>query len=155
MPTNMGAGQQSAMTKQDEIKLLGDKAQQALDAYRGRALPMFIFYQISFWATLATILSGMLAVFSRFGSFMTWLLSFVRPRSLCCKILVIDNRDTDLFALHRRRCASQHSDLHRFRRRDERYPPPLPCSSDRGHASTWGRLARRSIRLGQHDFLAV
>ena len=42
MPTNIVAGQHSAMTKEDEIKLLGEVAQKALDAYRGRALPMFI-----------------------------------------------------------------------------------------------------------------
>jgi hypothetical protein len=155
MPTNTGAGQHSAMTKEDEIKLLGEVAQKALDAYRGGALLMFISYQISFWATLATILSGMLAVYSRFGSFLTWLLSIVRPRSLYCNTLVIDDRDIDLFGLYRRCCDDQHGNLLRFRRRHERDPPPLHCSSDPGHASTCARLAGRPVRLGRHIFLAV
>lgn len=145
----------STMKKEGEIKLLGEVAQKALDAYRGGALLMFISYQISFWATLATILAGMLAVYSRLGSFLTWLLSIVRPRSLCCKILVIDDRDTDLFGLHPRRCGRQHSNVLRFRWRNEQAPQPLQCSSDRGQANTCARLARRSIRLGWHVFLAV
>ncbi len=138
----------NTMTKEDEIKLLGEVGQKALDTYRGRALLMFISYQISFWATLVTILSGMLAVYSRFGSFLTWLLCIVRPRSLYCNILVIDDRDTDLFGLHRCRCAYQHNNLLRFRRRHERDPLSLQCSSDCGHESTCARLARRSVRLG-------
>lgn len=145
----------STMKKEGETKLLGEVAQKALDAYRRGAFLMFISYQISFWATLATILAGMLAVYSRLGSFLTWLLSIVRPRSLCCNIIVIDDCDTDLFGLHPRRCGYQHSNVLRFRWRNEQAPQSLQCSSDRGQTNTCARLARRSVRLGWHIFLAV
>ncbi|KAH7088743.1 SUR7/PalI family-domain-containing protein [Paraphoma chrysanthemicola] len=88
MPTNKGSGQQTTMTKEEETKLLGGEAQKALDAYRARALPMFIFYQISFWATLATIVSGMLAVCVRFGSLLTWFLSIISSVSTVGAVLI-------------------------------------------------------------------
>lgn len=78
----------STMKKEGEIKLLGEVAQKALDAYRGGALLMFISYQISFWATLATILAGMLAVYSRLGSFLTWLLSIISSVSTLAAVVV-------------------------------------------------------------------
>ncbi|EME89252.1 uncharacterized protein MYCFIDRAFT_129792 [Pseudocercospora fijiensis CIRAD86] len=49
----------------------------ALDAYRKVAKWMFIAYQVSFWTTLATIIVGILALFSRWGSLFTWILSAV------------------------------------------------------------------------------
>jgi hypothetical protein len=151
---SLDSAKTSTMTKEDEIKLLGKVAQKVLDAYRGGARLMFIAYQVSFWATAATILSGILAFCSRFGSVLTWFLSIVGPRLLELKVLLIDHRDTDCFSLHHRRCIYQHSHLHRVRRRHERDPPSLSCSSDGGQASTWARLARRPIRLGWHVFLA-
>lgn len=60
-----------------EDDLLGDSATKALDAYRKVAKWMFIAYQISFWTTLATIVVGILAIFSRWGSLLTWILAFV------------------------------------------------------------------------------
>lgn len=62
-----------------ENKLLGKSGKAALDAYRKIAKWMFIAYEVSFWATLATIVCGILAIFSRFGSFLTWLFSIVCP----------------------------------------------------------------------------
>lgn len=38
---------------------------------------MWIAYQISTWTTLATMVVGILAIFSRWGSLLTWVLSFV------------------------------------------------------------------------------
>lgn len=60
-----------------EDKLLGGAGKKALDAYKSVAKWMFIAYQVSFWVTLATIVVGILAIFSRFGSFLTWLCSIV------------------------------------------------------------------------------
>ncbi|KAF2721771.1 hypothetical protein K431DRAFT_246170 [Polychaeton citri CBS 116435] len=58
-------------------KILGGTGKKALDTYKHVAKWMFIAYQISFWATLATIAVGILAIFSRIGSFLTWLFSIV------------------------------------------------------------------------------
>jgi len=64
-------------TEQLEDKLLGKSGKEALDAYKHVAKWMFIAYEVSFWTTLATIVCGILAIFSRWGSFLTWLFSFV------------------------------------------------------------------------------
>lgn len=60
-----------------ENQLLGSSGKKALEAYRKVAKWMFIAYQVSFWTTLATIVVGILAIFSRWGSFLTWILAFV------------------------------------------------------------------------------
>lgn len=60
-----------------EDELLGSSGKKALDAYKSVAKWMFIAYQIAFWCTLATIVLGLLAVCSRWGSLTTWILSFV------------------------------------------------------------------------------
>lgn len=145
----------SAMTKDDEIQLLGEKAQTALDAYRALAVLMFVFYQISFWATVATVLCGVLAFWRRFGSYLTWLLSVVRIRSLYCNIPVINNGNTDRFNFHPHRCGHEHSNFRRFRQRHERDPPPLQCSSGPGYRSICYRRPRRRVRLGWRGFLAA
>ncbi|TKA75048.1 hypothetical protein B0A55_05996 [Friedmanniomyces simplex] len=62
-------------TEKDENELLGKSGKEALDAYRHVAKWMFIAYEISFWTTLATIVCSILAVFSRWGSFLTWVFS--------------------------------------------------------------------------------
>lgn len=61
-----------------ESKLLGKSAKDALDAYRDVSKWMFIAYEVSFWTTLATIVCSVFAIFSRIGSFFTWLFSIVR-----------------------------------------------------------------------------
>ncbi|KAK0267036.1 hypothetical protein LTR91_004679 [Friedmanniomyces endolithicus] len=58
-----------------ENELLGKSGKEALDAYRHVAKWMFIAYEISFWTTLATLICSVLAVFSRWGSFLTWIFS--------------------------------------------------------------------------------
>ncbi|EME49275.1 hypothetical protein DOTSEDRAFT_163502 [Dothistroma septosporum NZE10] len=60
-----------------EDKILGESGRKALSAYRAVAKWMFIAYQVSFWTTLATIVVGILAIFSRWGSLITWALAFV------------------------------------------------------------------------------
>jgi hypothetical protein len=61
--------------KEDE--LLGKSGQKALDAYKKVAKWMFIGYQVAFWVNLATIFVGVAAVFSRWGSLVTWIFSLV------------------------------------------------------------------------------
>ena len=70
---------QQNMTGDEEGKILGKAAQETLDTYRGAGFWLFIAYEIALWASLTTILCGFLAIFSRIGSFLTWLFSIVRP----------------------------------------------------------------------------
>ncbi|KAH9826894.1 SUR7/PalI family [Teratosphaeria destructans] len=60
-----------------ENEMLGESGREAFDAYRKVSKWMFIAYQVSFWTTLATLACGLLAIFSRWGSLLTWLLSIV------------------------------------------------------------------------------
>jgi len=62
-------------TEEFENKLLGKSGKEALDAYRHVAKWMFVAYEVSLWTTLATIVCSILAIFSRWGSFLTWLFS--------------------------------------------------------------------------------
>ena len=60
-------------------KLLGDAGDKAMTAYRRVSRWMFIAYAVSFWTSLATIALGILAIFSRWGSLLTWIAALVRP----------------------------------------------------------------------------
>ncbi|GAB7358440.1 hypothetical protein MBLNU230_g2506t1 [Neophaeotheca triangularis] len=58
-------------------KVLDESTDGALSTYKHVSKWMFIAYQVSLWVTLGTIVAGILAIFSRWGSFITWILSFV------------------------------------------------------------------------------
>lgn len=60
-----------------ENKLLGEGAEKSLKAYQRVAGWMFAMYTAAFWFLLATLLFGILAIFSRWGSFITWIASVV------------------------------------------------------------------------------
>jgi hypothetical protein len=60
-----------------EDKILGKSAVGALSAYKTAAKWNFYAFEAAFWTTLATILIGILAIFSRWGSLFTWILSIV------------------------------------------------------------------------------
>lgn len=64
-----------------EDDLLGKSAKDALEAYKKASKWMFIVYQVSLWTTVATLVCSIFALFSRFGSFFTWLFSLVRVPS--------------------------------------------------------------------------
>ena len=64
-------------TEELENNLLGDSAHKAMDAYRKASKAMFTMYAIAFWTTLATLGLSILAIFSRWGSFLTWIFSLV------------------------------------------------------------------------------
>ena len=64
-------------TENLESKILGKSGKEALDAYKHVAKWMFIAYEVSFWSTLATIVCGILAIWSRWGSLFTSLFSIV------------------------------------------------------------------------------
>lgn len=75
------AAAQAKDTAEDyENKVLGEGTKKALDVYRSVAKWQFIAYEVSFWTTLATIVIGILAIFSRWGSLFTWILSIVSSR---------------------------------------------------------------------------
>lgn len=63
--------------KEFEDKVLGDTASTALSTYRKVAKWNFIAYQVSFWTTLITIVVGLLAICSRWGSLCTWIMAVV------------------------------------------------------------------------------
>lgn len=69
-------------------KVLGDTASGAIKVYKRVAKWNFIAYQVSFWTTLITIVVGLLAICSRWGSLCTWIMAVVisKPRP--------DNRHT-------------------------------------------------------------
>jgi len=60
-----------------EQAVLGDAGADAIKAYRTASKWMFIAYEISFWTTVATLVFGIFAVCSRWGSFLTWICSFI------------------------------------------------------------------------------
>ncbi|TLD06805.1 hypothetical protein E2P81_ATG10547 [Venturia nashicola] len=58
-------------------KVLGDSATEAIKVYKRVAKWNSIAYQVAFWTTLGTILVSILAIFSRWGSLLTWILAIV------------------------------------------------------------------------------
>lgn len=60
-----------------EDKILGDSAAGAMKVYRRVAKWNFIAYQVSFWTTLITIVVGLLAICSRWGSLCTWIMAII------------------------------------------------------------------------------
>jgi len=65
-------------TESLETEVLGRSGREAMDAYRRVVNWMDIAYRISFWSTLATLCCGKIAIFSRWGSALTWVFSIVR-----------------------------------------------------------------------------
>ncbi|OQO12667.1 hypothetical protein B0A48_02130 [Cryoendolithus antarcticus] len=63
-------------TEEFTDKVLGKTAAGALNAYKKVAHNNGVIFEIAFWTTLATIVVGILAIFSRWGSLLTWILSF-------------------------------------------------------------------------------
>lgn len=63
--------------------VLDESSQDALNTYQTVSKWMFIAYQASLWVTLATIVAGVLAIFSRWGSLLTWILSLVSSIPTC------------------------------------------------------------------------
>lgn len=62
-------------SKKDDI--LGDTASGALKVYKKVAKWNFWAYQIAFWTTVITIVVGLLAICSRWGSLCTWIMAVV------------------------------------------------------------------------------
>jgi len=60
-----------------ETKVLGGAASRALSIYRRVARWNFIAYQCAFWTTLVTIIIGLVAICSRWGSLFTWITAVV------------------------------------------------------------------------------
>lgn len=65
----------NAKEKGDEI--LGDTASGAMKVYKKVAKWNFWAYQIAFWTTVVTIVVGLLAICSRWGSLCTWIFAVV------------------------------------------------------------------------------
>lgn len=64
-----------------EDELIDKSARDALKTYKKVSKWMFAAYFASLWFLLATVVFGVLAIFSRWFSFITWILSIVRLTS--------------------------------------------------------------------------
>jgi len=142
-----------------ENELLGKSGKEALDAYRHVAKWMFIAYEISFWTTLATLICSVLAVFSRWGSFLTWIFSIVRLLLNPTHPTIISGTEltkprTGLLPHHPRRGPNLDSPL----RRPDRGPRDPPETLQHPHQPRPPRadpnLARRPLLLGRDLVLA-
>jgi len=60
---------------QDNV--LGDAASGAMKVYKRVAKWNFIAYQVAFWTTVITIVVGLLAICSRWGSLCTWIMAII------------------------------------------------------------------------------
>ena len=60
-----------------ETKVLGGATSRVLSIYRRVARWNFIAYQCAFWTTLVTIIIGLVAICSRWGSLFTWIMAVV------------------------------------------------------------------------------
>jgi hypothetical protein len=65
---------------QDNV--LGDAASGAMKVYKRVAKWNFIAYQVAFWTTVITIVVGLLAICSRWGSLCTWIMAIVSPNHI-------------------------------------------------------------------------
>jgi len=84
--TSTSTGDNALESKINEFKdnienkgddILGDTASGAMKVYKKVAKWNFWAYQIAFWTTVITIVVGILAIFSRFGSLCTWIMAVV------------------------------------------------------------------------------
>jgi hypothetical protein len=66
---------ENAQEFQDNV--LGDAASGAMKVYKRVAKWNFIAYQVAFWTTVITIVVGLLAICSRWGSLCTWIMAIV------------------------------------------------------------------------------
>jgi hypothetical protein len=69
--------------KLDDI--LGDSASGAIKVYKKVAKWNFYAYQIAFWTTVITIVVGLLAICSRWGSLCTWIMAVVSSTTCSTK----------------------------------------------------------------------
>lgn len=70
-------GELQGTTEEKERALWGNAGREAMAGYRKVAGSMSWCYRISLYTTVATLAAGLLALFSRLGSFFTWLLALV------------------------------------------------------------------------------
>lgn len=74
-----------------EDKLLGDSASGAIKVYKRVATWNWYAYQIAFWTTIITIVVGLLAICSRWGSLCTWIMAIVSLSHVFSELRSKDN----------------------------------------------------------------
>lgn len=106
--STINSAKDSAQDKWDEI--LGDSASGAMKVYKKVAKWNFWAYQIAFWTTVVTVVVGLVAICSRWGSLCTWIFasvsSFPVPRKHNCRIN--SNIVLDLHHIHLPRQSDHH-----------------------------------------------
>jgi hypothetical protein len=133
--------------------ILGDSASGAIKVYKKVAKWNFYAYQIAFWTTVITIVVGLLAICSRWGSLCTWIMAVVSLQSILSehKRKTIANSFPDLYPLHLPRQSHDHHPLLNSHRRSPHPPQPLQHQSQRRHPRSRNHLDRdRSLNRRDH-----
>jgi hypothetical protein len=140
-------------------KVLDSGTRKSIQLYAKVSKWMFAAYFAGMWALLLTILFGLLAIFSRFGSFLTWICSIVSffspspPPHLTA--IDSDYLSTDLHHSHLCRLRNSHSNVQRRRLHPPRKTKRLQYQSQRLNPHASSNLARHGIRPCLHPLLAL
>jgi hypothetical protein len=128
-----------------ETKVLGGAASRALSIYRRVARWNFIAYQCAFWTTLVTIIIGLVAICSRWGSLFTWItavVSFNRPlvQVIWAKAYARLDREHVHFYIF----PSVNNTVLFLSRHPPRAPQPIRRQNHRGYTCFHNRMGRFS-----------
>ena len=123
--------------KEFQDNVLGDAASGAIKVYKRVAKWNFIAYQIAFWTTVITIVVGLLAICSRWGSLCTWIMAIVCPSPLLSQSQDYQQSANStcpgLYPLYLRRLPHHHNPLLLPHRRPAHPPRPLQHQSKPRH----------------------
>jgi hypothetical protein len=109
-----------------EDDILGDAATKAIKVYKRVAKWNFIAYQVAFWTTIITIVVGLLAVCSRWGSLCTWIMAVVSLLPFLTQLRETQaNTTPDLHPLHLPSQSHHHNPLLHPHRRPPHPPQTL------------------------------
>jgi hypothetical protein len=138
-----------------EMKVLGGTASRALSIYRRVARWNFIAYQCAFWTTLVTIIIGVVAICSRWGSFFTWIMaavSFDHPllQVIWAKAYVRLGRKHVYFSIF----PSVNNTILFLSRHPPRTPQPIRHQNHRWYTCLHGCVGRVSTFDHRHIVLA-
>jgi hypothetical protein len=144
----------NAEGKLDDI--LGDSATGALKVYKKVAKWNFYAYQIAFWTTVITIVVGLLAICSRWGSLCTWIMAGVSLPPILQKHIRKTNANfiPGLHALHLPRQSYHYHPLLDPHRCSPHHPRSLPHQSNRRYPRPCNHLDR-DRSLNRRDLVLV
>jgi hypothetical protein len=146
---------ENAQEFQDNV--LGDAASGAMKVYKRVAKWNFIAYQVAFWTTVITIVVGLLAICSRWGSLCTWIMAIVSliPSPFSFKTSQLTRHHPDLNPLHLPRLPHHHNPLLLPHRRPAHPPRTLQHQSKPRHPRPRSHLDRNRPLHNRDPLLAV